>query len=288
MLKVKHRYMAVALTAGLIAGVTGCSATSPGGDPSIDTLEKVQADGFLRVAIANEPPYTQVNPDGSITGVDPDVLREVVAGMEIETLEGVITPFESMIPGLIAGRWDVIAAGLNIKESRCEQVLFSEPVIVSTMSYAVAADNPKKLDSIKKLVETSNATVAVMPGTFEETILTNGGVPESQIVKVNDSRSGVEAVQAGRADAFITPTLALKALVGDNAEVEVTSALPDTPITGAGVAFRKEDAAFHKKYNEGLAKFKATPEYGEILTKWGFDPKSVEGITTEQLCKTPG
>lgn len=288
MLKIKHRYLAVALTAGLIVGITGCSATRPGSGTSVDTLAKVKADGFLRVAIANEPPYTQVNPDGSITGVDPDVLREVVAGMGIKTLEGVITPFESMIPGLIAGRWDVIAAGLNIKESRCKQVLFSEPVIVSTMSYAVIAGNPKKLDSIKKLVDTPSATVAVMPGTFEEGILTNGGVAASQIVKVSDSRSGVEAVEAGRADAFITPTLALKALVGDNTAVKVTAALPDTPVTGSGVAFRKEDAAFQKKYNEGLAKFKATPEYAKILAKWGFDAKAVEGVTTEQLCKTPG
>lgn len=287
MLKLRTRIAASALAAAFVFGVSGCAADSgaPGESGAQNTLERAQDSGIVRVAIANEPPYTQVNADGSITGVDPDVLREVLEGMGIETLEGVVTPFASMIPGLLADRWDVIAAGLNINSERCGQVLFSEPVIVSTMSYAVAAGNPKNLDSIASIINDPTASVAVMGGTFEEGILTDAGVPAGQIVQVADSRSGVEAVEAGRADAFLTPTLTLNALVGDSRSTEVTAALPDTPVTGAGVAFRIEDTEFHAAYNEGLAELKATPRYAEILESWGFDAAAVEGVTTEQLCQ---
>lgn len=283
----RTRFAASALVAAFMIGATGCAADSgsTGDSDAQTTLERVQESGIVRVAIANEPPYTQVNVDGSITGVDPDVLREVLAGMGIETLEGVVTPFASMIPGLLADRWDVIAAGLNINPDRCGQVLFSEPVIVSTMSFAVVAGNPKGLTSIESLLNDSTATVAVMGGTFEEGILNDANVPAGQIVQVADSRGGVEAVEAGRADAFMTPTLTLNALVGDSTAVEVTAALPDTPVTGAGVAFRKEDVEFHAAYNEGLAALKATPRYAEILESWGFDAAAVEGVTTAQLCQ---
>lgn len=285
--KLRTKFVALALGAAFIIGASGCVADSgaPSGAGAQNTFERAQESGIIRVAIANEPPYTQVNADGSISGVDPDVLREVLAGMGIETLDGVVTPFASMIPGLLADRWDVIAAGLNINAERCEQVLFSEPVIVSTMSFAVVSGNPKGLDSIASVLDDSSATVAVMGGTFEEGILTDAAVPASQIVQVADSRSGVEAVDAGRADAFLTPTLSLNALVGNSTSTEVTAALPDTPITGAGVAFRKEDVEFHAAYNAGLAELKATPRYAEILDSWGFDATAVEGVTTEQLCQ---
>lgn len=283
----RTKLAASALVAVFLMGATGCAADSGsnGESDSQSTLERVQESGIVRVAIANEPPYTQVNVDGSITGVDPDVLREVLAEMGIDTLEGVVTPFASMIPGLLADRWDVIAAGLNINPDRCGQVLFSEPVIVSTMSLAVPAGNPKNLTSIASLLDDPSVTVAVMGGTFEEGILNDADVPANQIIQVADSRGGVEAVQAGRADSFMTPTLSLNALVEGFTDVEVTAALPDTPVTGAGVAFRKEDVEFHAAYNEGLAALKATPRYAEILDSWGFDAASVEGVTTEQLCQ---
>ena len=65
---------------------------------------------YLRVAIANEPPYTKVNPDGTVTGAEPDVFGAVCKRLGIPDIQGVITPYASMIPGLNANRWDAITA----------------------------------------------------------------------------------------------------------------------------------------------------------------------------------
>ena len=54
-----------------------------------------------------------------------------------------VTPYASMIPGLNANRWDAITAGLFMKQSRCGQVSYSEPVIVSTESFAVPKGTPR-------------------------------------------------------------------------------------------------------------------------------------------------
>ena len=40
-------------------------------------LDQLKAQGFARVAIANEPPYTAVAADGKVSGAAPDVAREI-------------------------------------------------------------------------------------------------------------------------------------------------------------------------------------------------------------------
>ncbi|HEU4807523.1 MAG TPA: ectoine/hydroxyectoine ABC transporter substrate-binding protein EhuB [Homoserinimonas sp.] len=280
-------------TAGLLLAGTfaACSATTPGtgGEPAdVNTLERGMADGYLRVGIANEPPYTEVNADGSVHGAEPDILRAVLQTMGIEEIQGVITPYDAMIPGLNADRWDVVAAGLFMKQSRCAAVAYSEPVIVSTESYGVPIGNPKDITTIQDVLDNPDLKIAVLSGGFEEGILKSAEVPSCQQVLVKDARSGMEAVTANRADAFLLPTLSLKSLIEQDKSIEVTDPIEDAPRTGSGAAFRQTDTELLGAYNEALAAFKETPEFAEILTQWGFDPTVVEGVTAEELCKTEG
>ena len=282
----------VAVLGASVAGwATGCSSVAAGGPASgaaSNLLELAKTQGFIRVGIANEPPYTQVDADGTVTGCEPDVLRAVCKRLGIDEVQGIITPYESMIPGLNANRWDVIAAGLFMKESRCAQVLYSEPVIVSTESFATPKGNPKGITSVAAILADPSLRIAVLPGGFEEGVLKTANVPASQQVKINDGRSGLEALKANRADAFMLPTLSLQALAADDSSFDVSEPLDDAPRTGSGAAFRQADSAFHEAYNKELEAFKATPEFTEILTKWGFDASVVEGVTAQELCKTAG
>jgi polar amino acid transport system substrate-binding protein len=282
---------AAALGLTVAGWATACTKVEPGGPAtgaSGDLLELAKQQGFIRVGIANEPPYTQVNADGTVTGAEPDVLRAVCKRLGIEDIQGVITPYESMIPGLKANRWDAIAAGLFMKQSRCAEVLYSEPVIVSTESFAVPKGNPKNIATVADVLADKSLKIAVLPGGFEEGILKTQGVPESQQVKVNEGRSGIEALRAGRVDAFMLPTLSLRALEDEKSDFEVTDPIEDAPRTGSGAAFRQSDASFHEAYNKELEAFKQEPGFAEILEKWGFDASVVAGVTTEELCQTEG
>ncbi|MPZ61226.1 MAG: ectoine/hydroxyectoine ABC transporter substrate-binding protein EhuB [Propionibacteriales bacterium] len=282
------------LTRAAVAGAVAIGGprllAACGGDEVVaegSTLEQGRDQGFLRVGIANEPPYTEVTADGAVTGVEPDLLRAVLKKIGIDEIEGVVTPYDQMIPGLQARRWDVIAAGLFMKQSRCKEVLYSEPTIVSTESFAVEPGNPEGITTVASVKE-GDVKVAALGGAFEEGILKDAGVAGDQIVPVRDGRSGIEAVQAGRADAFFLPTLSLNDLLEGDDSLEVTPPVEDAPITGAGHVFRKDDTELHEAYNKALAEMKETDEYAKILEKWGFDPESVKGVTTEELCKTPG
>ncbi|MEV0049477.1 polar amino acid transport system substrate-binding protein [Saccharopolyspora shandongensis] len=269
--------------AGLL---TGCSFTQPGGGQPGSTLDQIKARGSARIAIANEPPYTQIKPDGTVTGAEPDVVAAVLKRMGIPSIEGVVTPYESMIPGLNANRWDIIAAGLFMKQSRCGQILYSEPEIVSTESFAVPAGNPKNLTSVASVKADPAVKVAVLPGGFEDGALKTQNVPAAQIVNIPDGRSGIEAVLAGRADAFFLPTLSLNSLKADG--IDITPAIQDVQQTGSGAGFRKTDQDLVNAYDEQLRALKASPEFDEILSRWGFSADAARGVTRDQLCAVAG
>lgn len=292
------RGVGAAAVGGSLAGWLGaCSKTDPNtgqevADPSDSDLPGVLGRGvslgYLTVAIFNEPPYTKLEPDGTVTGAEPDVLRAVLARFGIDDIKGERVEYESMIPALQAGRVDVIAAGLFMKQSRCAEVLYTEPVIVSTESFAVPPGNPNGLTSVKDVLDKPDLQVAVLPGSFEQGILEQAGVPEDQQVIVRDNVTGVESIGAGRADAFFLPTLSLEGLAEDNDDFEVTDIIEDAPKTGSGAAFEKSETEAVAMYNKELARFKQTPEFTDIMNQWGFDPEAVKGVTSEELCANEG
>ena len=54
-----------------------------------------------------------------------------------------LTEFGSLIPGLKAGRFDIIAAGMFVNPTRCEEIAFSEPSYGIGQAMLVPAGNPK-------------------------------------------------------------------------------------------------------------------------------------------------
>ena len=107
------------------------------------TLEKAKADGYIRVGFANEAPYGFATPDGELTGEAPEVAKAVLAKMGITQVDGVLTEFGSLIPGLKAGRFDIIAAGMYVNPARCNEIAFSEPSYGIGQAILVPAGNPR-------------------------------------------------------------------------------------------------------------------------------------------------
>jgi polar amino acid transport system substrate-binding protein len=283
----------VAVTASLAAcGETEDPARGGGGggsaSPGEDLLAKAKKQGYLTVAIANEPPYTKVEPDGKVTGAEPEIFRAVVKAMGIKEIQGTTVGYDAMIPGLKAGRFDAITAGLFMKKSRCAEIDYSEPTVVSTESFGVKKGNPKKILTAADVLKNKGLKIAVIGGGFEEGILKEKGVSKDQLVQVKDGRSGVAMVKSGRVDAYFLPTLSLNDLAKTDNAIEVTPPVKDVPNTGAGSGFRKGDKAFVDKYNAELKKYKETPEFAALMKKWGFDAEASRKATKAELCATEG
>ncbi|HLR83629.1 MAG TPA: transporter substrate-binding domain-containing protein, partial [Nocardioidaceae bacterium] len=148
--------------------------------------------------------------------------------------------------------------------------------------------NPKNVTTIQDVLDKPALKVAVLPGGFEEGILIGANVPAKQRVIVRDNVTGVEALEAGRADAFLLPTLSLQGLVKENDSFVVTDPVDDAPVTGSGAAFEQSQTDDVAEYNEVLQEFKKSDEFAEIMDKWGFDAEAALDATTAELCEAEG
>jgi polar amino acid transport system substrate-binding protein len=273
-------------TAGWILGIAALALA--GASARADLLEDAKESGKVTVGIANEAPYGYQTPEGELTGEAPEIAKHVLGEMGIEEVEAVITEFGSLIPGLKAGRFDMVAAGMFVTPERCQQVAFSEPTYGIGQAFLVAEGNPEGLQTYEDITAKPDSTLAVMAGAIERTYARDAGVPDDQVMVVPDPSSGAAAVQAGRADAFALTSLSIRRLADGTAGVEI--AQPFGEVAGQSVlghgafAFRPEDDAFRQEFNRHLADFLGSEEHLALVEPFGFTKDELPQKATEELC----
>jgi ABC-type amino acid transport substrate-binding protein len=72
------------------------------------TFERAKREGIVRVGFANEAPFAFAKPDGTLSGEAVEIARVIFTRLGIPEMEGVLTEFGSLIPGLLAERFDAI------------------------------------------------------------------------------------------------------------------------------------------------------------------------------------
>lgn len=258
------------------------------------TLERVQREGVVRVGFANENPYAFAKPDGTLSGEAVEVARTIFERMGIEEMEGVLTTFGSLIPGLQAGRFDVITAGMYVKPERCEQVLFADPEYTIGEALIVAAGNPFDLHSYEDIAANPEVRVATGVGYFEEQYMLDVGVAADQITTFPDDPSGMAALQAGQIDAWTgtAPTLTKLLETTGDPNFELAEPFTQPIIGGASVAgfgaaaFRYEDIDFRNAFNQELQNMKDEGLLVDVIGQFeGFGEHSLPGDTqTTDIC----
>lgn len=252
------------------------------------TLERAREAGYIRVGFANEAPFGFATPDGQLTGESPEVVRAVLARLGIDEVDGVLTEFGSLIPGLQAGRFDIVAAGMFVNPARCEQVAFSEPTYGIGQAMLVPEGNPKGIVDYSTFVDNPDLTLAVMSGAVESGYATDAGVDPSQLVSLPDQSSLVAAVRAGRADAAALTALSIADMASKNPGTESTRPFGEVAgqsVVGHGaVAFRTEDADFVGAFNAELEDFLGSEEHLALVTPLGFGADYLPVKTTAELC----
>jgi len=272
--------------AAIIVGLTTVAVA--GSAQAQTTLEQAKEQGFIRVGFANEAPYGYATPDGKLTGESPEVVRAVLAKMGIAQVDGVLTEFGSLIPGLQAGRFDIIAAGMFVNPKRCEQIQFSEPTYGIGQAFLVAEGNPKGIADYGSIGENKDLKLAVMSGAVEAGYAKDSGVAEDQLVILPDQSSLVAAVKAGRADAAALTALSIADMASKNEGVESTKPfgmVAGKSVVGHGaVGFRKEDADLYEAFNAALKEFIGSEEHLALVTPIGFGADYLPTKTTAELC----
>lgn len=251
-------------------------------------LDRLKEQGFARIAIANEPPWTQIQSDGKVTGAGPELSREIFKRLGIAEIEASVSEYGAMIPGLQARRFDIVDAGLFIKPERCRAVIFSQPNLCDVEAFAVKKGNPKNLLSYADLA-TAGATVGVPGGGSEERLSLAAGVPRERVIVAPDGQSGLKMLQDGRIDAYSLPALSIKDLLAKagDADLDIVAQVKDSPISCAGAAFNKEDVELRDAYDRVLAEMQQSGDFAKLVEPFGFPAQAPTQVTRDELCGGP-
>ena len=278
-------------TGGLIAGPALLSACAEADTGSGSRLDSLKSAGKITVGIAGEQPYAFLD-HGDLTGQDPTVQKAIWNAVGIDEVEAKQVAFDSLIPGLNAGEFDVIAAGMFINPERCEQAAFSEPVYCAPNAFMVPTGNPDSISDFES-VAAAGIKLGVLGGAVEGEFARGAGVSGGNIVTIPDMATGVTQLEQGRIQAIGLTSITLNWHLEQNpdTDAEVTEAF--TPLVdgeevlGCGAAvFRQDDTDLVEAFNAELKKLIDSGELTELIEPFGFGSETLppDGVTTESLC----
>jgi polar amino acid transport system substrate-binding protein len=274
----------VAAGALTVAGAAGCSRV-----PSGDALARLKSQGTVRLGIAGEVPYGYVDEQGEFTGEAPELARVIFQRLGIDSVQPVATDFASLIPGLNSQQFDVVSAGMYINKERCEQVIFADPEYQMLDSFIVRKGNPKNLRTYEDVVK-AKARFSTGTGYAEIAYAVAAGIPEKDIVILQDQVAGLNAVESGRVDVFAGTALTAREVVRKSTKAEATEPFAavvdgEKQIDGGGFAFRPTDTELRDAFNVEIHKMKKSGELFRILKPFGFTKNEMTTLTAEELCR---
>ena len=111
----------------LAVGMSGVAAKAE------DALARVKSTGTLKVGTETEfAPFDFIDA-GNHVGLNVDLFAEIGKEMGVK-IEWVALPWEGVLPGLDAGKFDMVAGPATITKARTERYRFSPPIAEATVA----------------------------------------------------------------------------------------------------------------------------------------------------------
>lgn len=224
-------------------------------------LEQVTQAGALRIGTEGTyPPFTFHDANGELVGFDVEIGRAIAAqlGVTADFVEG---PWDGLIAGIDANRYDVVINQVGINADRQAKYDFSEPYIASKAVLVVRGDNAD-ITSFEALAGKSSA----------QTLTSNFGKLAQQygaeIVATDGFDQSIALVVQGRADATINDSLSFFDFKQHQADADVKIVATAADADFSGVLLAKDKPDLLQAINTALEAIKADGTYAEISQKY--------------------
>lgn len=247
------KIIALLLAVAMLCCFAGCGAKNT----DVDDNKLIMATN------AEFPPYEYHEGD-NIVGIDAEIAAAIAEkiGMELEIAD---VDFDSIIPGVQEGKYDMGMAGMTVTDERLEKVAFSDTYAKGVQVVIVKADG-----KIKSLDDVEGKKVGVQQGTtgdiYASDTVENGGYGEENVTKYANGALAVEALKAGKVDCVIIDNEPAKAYVKANEGL----AILDTEYANEdyAICFAKENTELQKKVNDALKELIADGSVQKIVDKY--------------------
>ena len=269
------------LAAAFAAPARAAFAQAPSGSGLLGRLQQAKK---VRVGVANQPPFSSLNPDGSLTGVAPTISQIIMKRLGITEVEGFVGTYGELVPGMLAGRWDYISACLTVTAPRCQQVAYSDP-ITSDRRCIVTLKGAK---GPKKIAELKDYAVGLIAGGADFRLIQVRGVPLANILQFPNDTALLDGLLAKRFQVEFGSYPGIAAMIrkrGLEKEVDVIVPIEDDTVSFAACAFRKQDTDLHAAFQRELRALKSSGEFAHVVSSFGFDvDEKLLTATPEKAC----
>ena len=251
------KLLVIVLTAlMLLSCLTACGSSEK-------TLADVQKAGKLTVATSPDfPPFEYLGEDGSVVGIEIDILNLICAELGVE-LEIQQMDFDSVLPGVQAGKYDMGVSGISVTPEREENTTFTVPYCMAAQAIVVLKDSP-----ITCKADLDGKTVAVQTGTTAEEFCMGAGYTVNAYTANTDAQ---QALLSGKVDAWVIDALTAADMVKlYNAEHgETLVVLPEAMTSEPyAFAFKKGNEELADAVSEIISKLVADGTIAQIFAKY--------------------
>lgn len=251
------KLFAIALAAMLLLTcLTACGASGK-------TLADVQKAGKLTIATSPDfPPFESLGENGEVFGIEIDILNLICAELGVE-LEINQMDFESVLPGVQAGKYDVGVSGISVTPEREENTLFTVPYCLAAQAIVVLKDSP-----ITCKADLEGKTISVQTATTAEEFCMKAGYTVNAYTANADAQ---EALISGKVDAWVIDDLTAAEMVklynAENGEtlVVLSEAMTTEPYA---FAFMLGSEDLVNPINEIINKLVADGTVADIFAKY--------------------
>jgi cystine transport system substrate-binding protein len=224
-------------------------------------LDAVKQAGALRIGTEGTyAPFTFHNASGELVGFDVEIGRAIAEhiGVEPQFVEG---PWDGLIAGIDANRYDVVINQVGINAERRAKYDFSEPYIASKAVLVVREDNTD-ITSFEDLSGKRSA----------QTLTSNFGKLAQQygaeLVPTEGFDQSIALVTQGRADATINDSLSFYDFKKQQPDAQVKIVAEAEDADFSGVLLAKNRPELLAAINAALEEIKADGTYAEISQKY--------------------
>lgn len=246
MKKVLSIVLAITLVALIAVGFASCKGN------------KEEKQTLVMATNAEFPPY-EFHEGDKIVGIDAEIAQAIAdkLGMELK-IEDVA--FDSIIPGVQAGKYDMGMAGMTVTDERLQSVNFS-----TSYAKGVQVVIVKEGSDIKTVDDLEGKKIGVQTSTTGD-IYASDDFGEENVTKYDNGAVAVQALISGKVDCVIIDNEPAKSYVAANEGLSIleTSYVEED----YAICFNKDDADLQDKVNKALEELIADGTVKSIVDKY--------------------
>lgn len=228
------------------------------------TLDSVKKAGKLTVATSPDfPPFESLE-DGKVVGIEVEIMELICKDLGVE-MEIKQMDFDSVLPGVQAGKYNVGMSGISVTPDRQKNVKFTKPYCLAAQAIVVLEGS-----EIQAKADLAGKKVSVQSGTTAEDFCTTNGYTVSSFKANADAQT---ALIEGKVAAWVIDDLTAADMVKkyNESNPEKKLVILDEAMTTEpyAFAFHMESSDLVDEINKSLDKLLADGTIEKLFEKYG-------------------